>query len=67
MTPPTDRQIWTRAIVMAAVLALFVAIAFGRFETERVIRLFILWAVPLALALGGLFTLINRPSSGRKQ
>ncbi len=64
VTPPTVRQIWTRAIVVAAVLALFVAIAFGRFETERVVRLFILWAVPLALVLGGLFTLLNRPSSG---
>ncbi len=62
VTPPTVRQIWMRAVIMAVVLALFVAIAFGRFETERVVRLFILWAVPLALVFGGLFTLLNRPT-----
>jgi hypothetical protein len=49
---------------MGAVLALFIAIAFGRFESERIVSLFILWSVPLVLVLGGLFTWVNR-SPGR--
>jgi uncharacterized membrane protein len=62
--PPTTRQVWVRSLVIAAVLALFVAVAFGRFETGRMVGLFVGWAIPLALLLGALFTWLNRPRAG---
>ncbi len=61
---PGTRQIWTRSLILGAVLALFIAIAFGRFEGDRILSLFILWVVPLVLVLGGLFMWLNRPGGG---
>jgi hypothetical protein len=66
LPPPTPREIWVRSLVIGAVAALFIAVAFGRFESDRMIPLFIGWAVPLVLAFGLLFTFLNRPRDGRR-
>ena len=65
VTPPTVRQIWTRSLIIAAVLGLFVAVAFGRFESERSLTLFVVVTLIAAVVLGALFTRLNADGTRR--
>lgn len=59
VTPPTTRQIWTRSVIIAAVFGLFVAVGFGRFESERSLTLFVVVTLIAAVLLGALFIRLN--------
>ena len=57
---PTIRQIWVRAVVIAAVFGLFVAVGFGRWEAARSLTIFVVATLIVAVVLGALFTWLNR-------
>lgn len=63
-TPPAERpslvQIWIRSLVIGAVLGLFVAVGFGRFETSRVLTIWIVAGLIITVIAGLGFTWLNR-------
>lgn len=63
--PPTPRQIVVRSVVIAAVIGLFVAVGYGRWETARTVTLFVIVTVIAAVVLVALFTALNR-GAGRR-
>ncbi len=65
VTPPTTRQIWTRSLVIGAVLGLFVSVGFGRFESERSLILFVVVTAIAAVVLGVLFSRLNAGGARR--
>jgi hypothetical protein len=64
-TRPTVRQIWTRSLIIAAVFGLFVAVGFGRWESARILTIFIVATLIALVILGGLFTWLNREAVRR--
>lgn len=62
---PTVRQIWTRSLIIAAVFGLFVAVGFGRWESARILTIFIVATLIALVVLGGLFTWLNRGTRDR--
>lgn len=63
--PPTPRQIVIRSLVISVVIGLFVAVGYGRWETARVLTLFVIVTVIAAVVLVVLFTALNR-GTGRR-